>query len=106
MSHHEHDPEMVPCADCGSTFDLARQHYYDNRCPDCVPDDQLKQSCAICGDREMPGDLRGAISRGRRGSERIQVCSEGCKVRAQTEPWAPHAPSVVPGENKFGADGD
>lgn len=35
MNHHEHDPDMVECRECGLDFDLARVSYYDNICPAC-----------------------------------------------------------------------
>ena len=34
-SHHEHDPDLVDCRDCGREFDLALQPYYGPLCPDC-----------------------------------------------------------------------
>lgn len=35
MSRQPHDPDLVTCRDCGHEFDLARQDYYDNICPNC-----------------------------------------------------------------------
>lgn len=105
-THHEPDRELVSCRDCGQQFDRSAQYYYANKCPKCVDDDQLKRSCAICGDREMPGNLRGAMSRGRGPTERIRVCSEGCKLHAQTVPWSPKPVPLPKRANKFGADGD
>jgi DNA-directed RNA polymerase subunit RPC12/RpoP len=29
-------PDEIACRECGATFNLAFQEYYDNRCPDCV----------------------------------------------------------------------
>lgn len=34
-SGRRHDPDLVVCSECGSTFDLARQNYYDDTCPAC-----------------------------------------------------------------------
>jgi hypothetical protein len=105
MSHHNPDRELAMCSDCGKQFDRSVQYYYGAKCPECVPDERLKRSCAICGDREMPGDLRGAMSRGRGPTERVQVCSEGCKAHAETKPWSPTPIRLLKGENKFASDG-
>lgn len=44
---HPHDDEPTECRECGSTFDLARQNYYADKCPDCYdrPDDLPTTSC-------------------------------------------------------------
>ena len=59
MNDHEHDPEPTECRDCGATFDLARQHYYDNRCPSCVEDEDPERTwpmCAKCDGRVPPDE--------------------------------------------------
>lgn len=35
MNSHRHDPAIVECRECGGSFDLARQNYYYNLCPEC-----------------------------------------------------------------------
>lgn len=30
-----HDPDLVECRDCGHEFDLSRQDYYSDICPNC-----------------------------------------------------------------------
>lgn len=30
-----HDPEIHTCPECGGQFDLARQSYYSQYCPQC-----------------------------------------------------------------------
>lgn len=36
---HEHEPEYMECRNCGMTFDLARQDYYFDLCPECNRED-------------------------------------------------------------------
>lgn len=38
-SQHQHVEEMTDCRNCESTFDQARQHYYDDICPSCKRED-------------------------------------------------------------------
>lgn len=49
----------VTCRECGATFDLSNQHYYDNLCPECMADHAPERTwpgCAVCGERVPPED--------------------------------------------------
>lgn len=90
---HRHDPDYVECRNCNTTFDLARQHYYDDLCPECMRDanpDRMKQACLICGDRVDRSEIQKAKLVGRHQSEMVSVCSDECAEEANTPPWAPN----------------
>lgn len=52
----EQDREIIECRECGSEFNLAAQHYYDNLCPSCQEDSRTWPGCARCSDRVPPGE--------------------------------------------------
>jgi Zn finger protein HypA/HybF involved in hydrogenase expression len=43
-THHPHDPEVIECRECSAQFDLARQNYYDNLCPECKHEKQMESA--------------------------------------------------------------
>jgi DNA-directed RNA polymerase subunit RPC12/RpoP len=47
---------MLDCRDCGRTFDLAAQNYYDQVCPECVDDERTWPLCFKCSERVGPED--------------------------------------------------
>lgn len=77
-------PEPTECRDCGATFNLAAQYYYDNLCPECKREqdgedavDPVVGSCYVCDDdvrsteesysrRAAPPDVR----------EKVLVCPD------------------------------
>lgn len=88
MSIHEHDPDIVLCRDCQTTFDLALQHYYDSLCPKCKADANTT-TCDICQDTVGADDVQQATFVGRMPTQQVTVCSDECATEAETPPWAP-----------------
>lgn len=81
---HEHDPDMVDCRECGRTFDLARQNYYDNLCPSCMEKENPERTwprCTECDDPIPPEKRAYKTVRGAArdpSTVRLPV-HEGCK---------------------------
>lgn len=99
--YHEHDPEIIECSNCGTEFDLARQHYYDDLCPSCASENKEWRTwigCVACGTRLPRDQVEHATSTGRTGTEHVPVCSKGCKVHVETARHAPRGPAVDRGE--------
>lgn len=84
MSHHEHDPELIECRECGCEFDLARQHYYDDICPSCLKEEEPERTwpgCFRCGDKYEPGTghtVRVPPRGPGQSTEFLTVCSKEC----------------------------
>lgn len=80
----EQEEEIIECRECGTTFNLAAQFYYDNKCPSCVEADEPKRSwpsCIRCGEKYEPGTgvsttVTNRSMRG--GTERVVACSDEC----------------------------
>lgn len=54
---HEPDRDLIECRECGQTFDLSAQNYYDNLCPTCVAEERPERTwpiCVACDDRIPP----------------------------------------------------
>jgi len=98
---------MTTCSDCDQEFDLARQHYYDNVCPSCMEDESEEEEfrswrkCTACSMRVPTDEAGSATSRGRTGTERVLVCSEGCKERIETPIHAPVRPGIEQGDDPY-----
>lgn len=54
---HPHDPEEHECTDCGATFDLARQTYYADKCPDCYDEPDRDRHTLSCSNPECNSEL-------------------------------------------------
>jgi hypothetical protein len=98
MTQREHDPEPTNCRSCGTQFDLARQHYYDNLCPTCKQDadgedrtNPVVGSCHVCGEdvraNESYYSQKAAHPEMRRG-EGVLVCPDHRDHR-----WSPPRPT-------------
>lgn len=75
------DTELQTCPNCGSTFDLAKQYYYDSLCPDCKDERETWPICPACQERYDPSTESHAKSVPIRGGgyEYLLFCSETCK---------------------------
>lgn len=108
MQYHEHEPELTECRNCGSTFDLSRQHYYDELCPPCEKKEHSPittwRSCVACSTMAPSDQLQLATVRGRTGTERLSVCSEGCREHMQTNRHAPRGPDADKGDDPYVTD--
>lgn len=56
LEHRRPGPEHQTCRECGATFDLAAQNYYDNVCPSCVDEERTWPLCAACSKRVDPDE--------------------------------------------------
>jgi hypothetical protein len=52
----EHDADLTECRECGTTFDLAMQNYYDALCPSCIPPERTWPRCIECDDKVPPDE--------------------------------------------------
>lgn len=102
MDHLKEPSEFIVCDDCGAEFNLAAQHYYGPLCPDCTSGVQTWPSCVACSARIEPGSVETAVSHGRTGTERVPVCSAGCKDHIETSRHAPRGPDLDKGEDPYG----
>lgn len=50
-------PNIIECRSCGTDFNLNAQQYYNNLCPDCIPEQYTWPKCFICRER-IPPDVR------------------------------------------------
>lgn len=41
---HRQESEEMECRNCGATFNLAAQMYYDNMCPECKHEQHMEES--------------------------------------------------------------
>ncbi len=78
-------PETVQCRDCGTSFNLDAQWYYDNLCPSCKAEQDGEEktwpSCIFCGDKIPPEGRTSTTVTNRSmrgGSERVTV-HEDCE---------------------------
>lgn len=85
---HKHDPELIECSECGSQFDLARQNYYDSKCPSCVDNERSWPSCIRCQDRFDPDEgVYAHLTGGPEPNETVLACSDECKRELEKPRW-------------------
>jgi NMD protein affecting ribosome stability and mRNA decay len=66
---HQPEREDTECRNCGTTFNLAAQHYYDDMCPDCMKEENPKRTwkgCSRCDEKIPPDELKWRVVRGGR----------------------------------------
>lgn len=106
---NERVSEYIDCRNCDQPFDLMAQHYYSGLCPTCHKKEHGAIhgwiSCVACETKLPRKDVVYAMTRGRNGTERLPVCSEGCKECMETPAHAPHGPDMDRGDNPYYGEG-
>lgn len=82
------DQDLTECRECGETFNLAAQNYYDNLCPACVEPERSWPICMECDERIPPDERAHKTVRGAaRDPATVRVAiHESCKSNSRPRP--------------------